>query len=93
MDRKPSKSSAFYRPFENLKVLLEKKSFPLSSGRGEESAKIVNDKTLNPDAEEGLFEKAVAGVEPIMRGIASRDKRGCRNRTLRPRLWPGWRTL
>lgn len=74
MDRKPSKSSALYRPFENLKALLEKKSFPLSSGRGEESAKIVNDKTLNPNAEEGLFEKAMAGVEPIVGAIASIDK-------------------
>jgi len=41
MDRKPSKPSAPYRPFENLKVLLEKKPFRLSSGRQEESAKVV----------------------------------------------------
>ncbi|MBW2173322.1 MAG: hypothetical protein JRF64_01505, partial [Deltaproteobacteria bacterium] len=62
MDRKPSKPSAPYRPFENLKVLLEKRPFRLSSGRQEESAKVVPDKTLNPDAEAGLFEKAMAGV-------------------------------
>ncbi len=74
MDRKPSKPSAPCRPFENLKVLLEKKSFRLSSDHQEESAEVVHDKTLTPDAEAGLFKKAMAGVEPIVRTMASADK-------------------
>lgn len=74
MDNKPSKPSALYRPFANLKALLEKKSFPLSSDRKEEPTKIVNDKALDTDAEAGLFERAMTGVEPIISQVATIDK-------------------
>jgi DNA-nicking Smr family endonuclease len=74
MDTKHSKPSAPYRPFENLKALLEEKSFQLSSARKEDPPKIVHNSTPNPDADEGLFENAMAGVEPITRRIGSIDK-------------------
>jgi DNA-nicking Smr family endonuclease len=76
MDRPAPKTSALYRPYENLKALLEERSFPLSSGRKEDSSpKIGNDTILRPDKEEEIFQKAMAGVEPIAREIASVDKR------------------
>jgi DNA-nicking Smr family endonuclease len=74
MDNKPSKPSALYRPFANLKALLEKKSFTLSSNRKEKPAKIVSDKTLDTDTEAGLFQRAMTGIEPIISQIATIDK-------------------
>ena len=74
MDTKHSKPSALYRPFENLKALLEEKSFQLSSGRKEDHPEIVHDSAPDPNADERLFENAMAGVEPMTRSIASIDK-------------------
>jgi len=74
MDNKPSKPSALYRPFANLKGLLQKKSFPLSSDRKEAPAKIVSDRALDTDAEAGLFQRAMTGVEPITSQTATIDK-------------------
>lgn len=74
MDRKPSKPSPIYRPFENLKALLEKKSFALSSGRKEVSHVVVHEEAPDPDTEAVIFEKAMKGVEPIVRDIVPIDK-------------------
>jgi len=76
MATKPSKTSATQRPFENLKELLEKRSFVLPSGHLEEMPKeIVNDSAKGTDSEESLFQAAMTGVEPIMREPASLDGR------------------
>lgn len=74
MDTKHSKPSALYRPFENLRELLEDKSFQLSSGREKGLPKIVDDSAPNPHEDESLFENAMADVEPISRSIGSIDK-------------------
>ncbi len=75
MDRKPSKPSALYKPFENLKALLEEKTFRLSSRRKVGgSAKTDDNKILSPEAEQQLFEEAMVDVEPISREIGSSDK-------------------
>ncbi|UCG81005.1 MAG: Smr/MutS family protein [Desulfobacterales bacterium] len=75
MDRKPSEPSALYRPFENLKSLLEKKAFQLSSRRKVRGfAKVDNGKILSCEAEQELFEEAMVDVEPTSREIVTTDK-------------------
>lgn len=72
MATKLSKTSATYRPFESLKELLEKRSFALPSGHREEIAKkVVDDSAEGTDSEENIFQKAMTGVEPIIREPAS----------------------
>jgi len=67
---KPSKSPGTYRPFENLKTLLDEKSFPLASEVQEERvAEVEGQKALNPDEEERLFQDVMADVVPIERDI------------------------
>lgn len=63
-----SRSSGFFRPFKNLKTLLNSKSLPLASG----SAETISNKTEadpdQPEYEQRLFMKAMAGVTPVPRG-------------------------
>ena len=69
---KPLKVYDTYRPFKDLKVLLEEKSFPLvprskkapTSGRFEQPES-------NPEHEQRLFREAMADVVPAPRGEAS----------------------
>jgi DNA-nicking Smr family endonuclease len=77
MATKPSKTAGTYRPFENLKELLVKKSFDLPSGQREEAAEQRMD-YIERDAgsEEDLFQTAMADVEPIMREPSLSDGRG-----------------
>jgi DNA-nicking Smr family endonuclease len=65
---KSSLSSGTYRPFKDLKTLLDEKSFPLASGRKTAPAPDKVDKGA-PDAveEERLFQEVMADVVPILR--------------------------
>jgi DNA-nicking Smr family endonuclease len=65
---KSSLSSGTYRPFKDLKTLLDEKSFPLASGRKTTPAPDKVDKGA-PDAveEERLFQEVMADVVPILR--------------------------
>ena len=75
MAMKPYKPSGTYRPFENLKALLEEKSFPLAVRRkGKPAANIVEHRAPDPHEEERLFQEAAAGVVPIVRERVSIDK-------------------
>jgi DNA-nicking Smr family endonuclease len=72
MASKPSKTSATYRPFENLKEFLEQKSFGLASVPSQEAEEVViKDDVHSVDSEEGLFQRAMTGVEPMTRESAS----------------------
>src|SRR4030043_153528 len=64
---KPQKSSFTFKSFQDLRALLENKSF--SSKERHHSALIDYEKKQNPELEEELFKKAMEGVTPI-----SRDK-------------------
>ncbi len=64
---KPRKSSLTFRSFQDLKVLLENKSFSFPDRHHSDVADC--DRELNPELEEELFRKAMGGVTPI-----SRDK-------------------
>jgi DNA-nicking Smr family endonuclease len=76
MATKPS-TTGTYRPFENLKELLAKKSFDLPAGQREKAAEQrVDDIEQDADSEEDLFHTAMADVEPIMREPALSDGRG-----------------
>jgi DNA-nicking Smr family endonuclease len=62
-----SKPSDTYKPFKNLKTLLEKRSFPLAAHRKENpAANIVKDRTPDSADQKGLFQEAMAGVVPIV---------------------------
>jgi DNA-nicking Smr family endonuclease len=79
MATKPTtKTAATYRPFENLKELLVKKSFDLPSGEREEAVEQRSDGLDEQGAcsEEGLFELAMADVKPITREPASANGLG-----------------
>lgn len=77
MAAKSSKNAATYRPFENLKELLAKRSFDLPSGQGEEAAeRTLGDVKQDADFEEDLFQTAMEDVKPITREAASSDGRG-----------------
>jgi DNA-nicking Smr family endonuclease len=72
MASKPSKASATYRPFENLKEFLEQKSFGLASVPSQEAEEtVINDDAHGADSEEALFQRAMTGVEPMIREPAS----------------------
>ncbi len=63
---KTSKPSETYRPFENLKTLLEKHSFSLGVHRKKNPAgNMIRDRTLDGDDQTGLFYEAMAGVTPV----------------------------
>jgi DNA-nicking Smr family endonuclease len=62
-----SKPSDTYRPFKNLKTILEKRSFALAAHRKENpAANIVKDRTPDSDDQKGIFQEAMAGVVPIV---------------------------
>lgn len=63
---KSSKSSLTTRSFQDLKVLLEKKSVLLPTQRQSEVADF--DRELPPELEEELFKKAMEGVTPVSAG-------------------------
>lgn len=72
---KSSKANGTYRPFENLRGLLKKNQFPLSSEPGDEpEVRIVHEPVEEIDDEQLLFERAMAGVEPIEREPIPLDK-------------------
>jgi len=60
---KPRKSSLTFRSFQDLKVLLENKSFSFPDRHHSDVADC--DRELNPELEEELFQKAMEGVNPI----------------------------
>jgi DNA-nicking Smr family endonuclease len=62
---KSSKSSFTFKSFQDLKALLEKKSFPLSECR--HTNLMDHEEKQNPELEEDLFKKAMEGVAPISR--------------------------
>ena len=69
---KPSRPYKTYRPFKNLKVLLEENSFPLVPRSKEEPmASRSRHGESNPENEERLFQEAMANVVPAPRGDAS----------------------
>jgi DNA-nicking Smr family endonuclease len=77
MATKPPKTYATYRPFENLKELLAKRSFDLPSGQKDGATEQrANDFEHGADSDENLFQTAMADVEPIMREPASSDGGG-----------------
>jgi len=63
---KSSNSSASFRPFKNLKSLLERKSFRLKPSPPP-CSEISDDRETNHQDAEILFEKAMAGVKEISR--------------------------
>jgi len=60
---KPRKSSLTFKSFQDLKVLLENKSFSFPDRHHSDVADC--DRELNPELEEELFQKAMEGVNPI----------------------------
>ena len=68
---KPSKPYDTYRPFKNLKTLLEKNSFPIAPRIKEPIAGRFKPAESNLEDEKRLFQKAMAGVEPILREHAA----------------------
>lgn len=68
LKKRETESAGIFRPFENLKKLLENKSVPLAPFRGEIfSVKKVEVEPNHPEYEKKLFIKAMAGVTPIPR--------------------------
>jgi len=63
---KSSDSSTSFRPFKNLRSLLERKSFELKPSLPPRTD-ISDDRELNQRTEEMLFEEAMAGVKEISR--------------------------
>ncbi len=68
--KKKSGASGTYRPFENLKALLEGKSLPLADDSPAETVVVphVSVDPDHPEYEQRLFVKAMAEVTPIPRG-------------------------
>jgi DNA-nicking Smr family endonuclease len=65
---RPSKPHDTYRPFENLKTLLEENAFPLTPiSRKEQTASRPNHSKSSPEDEERLFQEAMANVVPTPR--------------------------
>jgi DNA-nicking Smr family endonuclease len=63
---KPSKSPGVFRPFQDLRVLLERKSFPIKATRLSD-AEMSDDRKIDPRDELALFKDAMAGVRAISR--------------------------
>jgi len=55
----------FFRPFENLKTLLKKKSLPLVSSPVETFTEKIDVDPDHPEYEQKLFMKAMADVMPL----------------------------
>src|SRR4030042_2521276 len=60
---KSDKPSLTHNPVEEIKNLLKKKPFPLSSGK--ETKGPDRQPSPNPDSDEKLFSEAMEGVTPI----------------------------
>lgn len=72
---KSSQSSGTYRPFKNLKTLLDKKSFPLASDPKKEPVPTEADKkVLDAREEERLFQAFMADVVPVLRDTPPTDQ-------------------
>jgi len=72
---KSTQSSDTYRPFRNLKRLLDKKSFPLASDRIKAPLPTEADKkALDASEEERLFQEIMADVVPILRDPPPTDQ-------------------
>jgi DNA-nicking Smr family endonuclease len=72
---KSSQSSGTYRPFKNLKTLLDKKSFPLASDPKKEPVPTEADKkVLDAREEERLFQAVMADVVPMLRDTPPTDQ-------------------
>jgi DNA-nicking Smr family endonuclease len=72
---KSSQSSGTYRPFKNLKTLLDKKSFPLASDPKKEPVPTEADKkVLDAREEERLFQAFMADVVPMLRDTPPTDQ-------------------
>ncbi len=61
---KPTQSSKIFRPFENLKVLLEKRSISLTPFKYD-MAPYPREERPDTENDQKLFEEAMADVEPI----------------------------
>ncbi len=61
-------TSGFFKPFENLKRLLEEKSLPVASSSVRFFASKVDVEPDHPEYEERLFKEAMADVAPLPRG-------------------------
>jgi len=82
---KPSKSSGIFRPFEDLKTLIEKKSLPKAPSPADHrnvnvEAKVNVEDQPDPENEAKLFIEAMADVKPI-----TRKKRIEKNAETRPK--------
>ena len=72
---KSTQSSDTYRPFRNLKRLLDEKSFPLASDRIKAPLPTEADKkALDASEEERLFQEIMADVVPILRDPPPTDQ-------------------
>jgi DNA-nicking Smr family endonuclease len=72
---KSSKRDITYRPFENLKGLLKEKPFPSTRDDGPNCTSSNElEKKLTVESEEGLFQRAMEGVEPIDRDPNPADR-------------------
>jgi DNA-nicking Smr family endonuclease len=72
---KPSNPSGTYRPFENLKGLLEEQAFPLASKAKKKPQDEGSHKVLvSADEEEKVFHEAMAGVVPIEREYHAKER-------------------
>lgn len=67
---KSSRQKGIYRPFERLKVLLEKESFVLKNSAAEPPSESPDAETDAQD-DRALFEKAMADVERISQNICA----------------------
>ena len=80
---KSSRASGTYRPFENLKDLLEEESLPVGSAPEEKSVTKKEDNgPLNADEEARLFRELMAGVVPLASDAIHRSE----PRPARPRV-------
>ena len=67
---KSSRQKGIYRPFERLKVLLEKESFVLKNNAAEPPSESP-DAEMDAQDDRALFEKAMADVERISQNICA----------------------
>ena len=72
---KSSKTTETYRPFQNLKGLLEKKQISLSPvGEEKPCAETVDRPFPRVESDESLFQRAMTGVDPIVREPVSTER-------------------
>lgn len=65
---KSSKPPATHKPFKDLKALIEKESFPLTTDHEQGPAAETVQYRVQDPGEEEVFQEAMADVEPIARG-------------------------